>query len=172
MRQFYSISLAGLFIVNTITGILVLCLHHFRMESIIHTNHDSGIDIQLKLTDDELSDLIWFKKGREFSYRGHMYDVIRSERNNDGTTIYHCISDEKESELHRNIIDDHNPLLPGQQHHRTLVIQLFKFLSNILIDPPAGTFTYESEILTSRFNYMDKVHPGYSSVICEPPDFI
>jgi len=42
--------------------------------------------------------LHWEQPGREFKYKGEMYDVVRvSEKN--GSIVYHCINDEKEDNL-------------------------------------------------------------------------
>ncbi len=176
MRRIYSISLAGLFMVNTIGLISILSFHHYRLntyiESIIRTENQFVILHQLRITSDESDKLIWFRDGREFRYLGHMYDVVHIENKNDGTIIYHCIKDEKENAIYRDIADDFNHSSPGQNHDRTLVLQIFKFLSSILITPSPGTFIDGNQILKNRFTYMDTFKPVYLSITCEPPDII
>jgi len=176
MRRIYSISLVGVFIVNTMGLISILFFHHYQVhkyiESIIRTENHSVLLHQLKITSDESDKLIWYKDGHEFRYQGNMYDVVRTEIQNDGTTIYHCVKDEKENEIYRDFADDFNHTSPGQNQDRNLVLQLFKFLSNIFITLSSGTFTDVNEIQKSRFNYMDTFHPVYLSIICEPPDIV
>ena len=43
-------------------------------------------------------ELEWEEQGKEFHYRGHMYDVVSTSVVN-GKTFYHCINDSKEKKL-------------------------------------------------------------------------
>jgi hypothetical protein len=49
------------------------------------------------LSSDE-KNLFWTKKGKEFRYKGEMYDIVRRTKNGD-TVSYSCIRDVKESKL-------------------------------------------------------------------------
>lgn len=42
--------------------------------------------------------LSW-KHGKEFRYKGTMFDVVRTEMCEDGTTVYYCITDTQETDL-------------------------------------------------------------------------
>lgn len=175
MRSVYSISLAGLFILNSIGGIGILCYHHYRIHSYIEsirTENYSGQLHQFEFNDQESDDLIWFKDGREFSHLGRMYDVVRTEVTNDGRTVYHCIRDEKENEIFGDMANNFSHSTSGPNQDHNLMLQFFRFLSNILIVPPSVAFTDHHEILKDLFSYKEAFHTVYISVACEPPDIL
>jgi len=173
MRQLYSISLAGLFILNTIGGVCFLSLHHLRMWNYVEEFLDDEVTstvTQLKITKDEAHNLQWLEDHHEFVYHGSMYDVVRSQMNDDGSTIYFCIKDEKEKEFYKDIIDESNPSSPLQPHDRTFVLQFFKIISNVFIPHHYGTITFENATLKRNFFYQDKIQQTTLSIPCEPPD--
>jgi hypothetical protein len=43
-------------------------------------------------------DLVWEKPGKEFRYKGNMYDVVRSERQG-SNVLYYCFKDDDETTL-------------------------------------------------------------------------
>ena len=125
---------------------------------------------KITITSVDSDKLIWIKDGREFSYKGHMYDIVQMEKHPDGNIVYHCFKDEKEKELYQNIESEFNHSSPGQQHDRTLVLHFFKILSNVFIPHHNGTYTFESETLNRNFFYLDKNEQTSLSGSCEPPD--
>ena len=149
-------------------------MHHYKVHSNIESiirdqNHSENLD-KITITSVDSDKLIWFKDGREFSYKGHMYDIVRMEKHPDGSIVYHCFKDEKEKEIYRNIESAFNHSSPAEQHDRTLVLQIFKILSNVFIPHLNGTYTFESETLNRNFIYLDKNEQTSLSVSCEPPD--
>jgi hypothetical protein len=173
MRQLYSISLAGLFILNTIGGVCLLSLHHLRIRNYVEDFLGDEVPstvTQLKITKDEANDLLWLEDHHEFIYHGSMYDVVRSEMNDDGSTIYYCMKDDKEKEIYKGMNSVMNHSSPVQHHDCTLVLQFFKILSNVFIPHLNGTITLENETLKRKFFYQDKIQQTTLSIPCEPPD--
>ena len=52
-------------------------------------------------------DIRWIKQGKEFSYHGEMFDVVKTIDKNQKSFIY-CINDKKESRLITNYNKNHN----------------------------------------------------------------
>jgi hypothetical protein len=65
-------------------------------EQFIHSLPDSELEI-ISLTDN-IHDIKWEEEGREFLYKGEMYDVARI-KTVDGKTLLYCVNDEKETAL-------------------------------------------------------------------------
>lgn len=174
MRRAYSISLIAVFVLNTIGGIGILGFHHYRVHSyirsIIRAEQYSGILTQLIISPLEADQLNWFEKGREFNYKGDMYDIVRTEASEDGVVIYHCIKDEKEKEIYRDLVSDFEQSSPAQKNARMLALELFKFLSNLLIESVQDHITHSSESHRSVFSYTEYLFPVYLSISVEPPD--
>ncbi|MGB4847299.1 MAG: hypothetical protein WBP41_05235 [Saprospiraceae bacterium] len=171
--NFYSLSLLILFIANTIGGICFLSFHHYRIneyvESIIRDgNHNITLD-ELVITSDESDQLIWLKDNQEFSYKGHMYDVVCTDVRND-TMIYHCINDKKEESLINEIANNDNHPFPGQHQDSRIVLQFFKIISEIVIAPSATSALVTDENLTSFFSCQNIFYPIYLSLSSEPPN--
>ncbi len=73
-------------------------------------------------------EISWLDNGKEFRYRGEMYDVVKTEEF-PGCTCYHCINDRKEKEL----IDNYN----SSRHERQNIQALSRHRTiNINIPPP------------------------------------
>ena len=176
MRRIYSISIAGLFILNSIAGICILCFHHYRMEvtiaSIIRNENYSGNLHQLEFSNKEADDLIWFKDGREFIHHGQMYDVVRTDVKDDGRVIYHCIKDEKENEIYNSIAYDVSHSSSGPSHDRHLLLQFFRLLSNPVIIPVSVMIHEQPVSQNALFSYSEASRAVYLSVASEPPDVI
>ncbi|MBK9983043.1 MAG: hypothetical protein IPP15_11575 [Saprospiraceae bacterium] len=172
-RNFYSLSLLTLFIANTIGGISILCLHHFRIneyvESIIHNgNYHIPLD-EVVIAPHDADKLIWLKDNLEFNYQGHMYDIVCTDVKND-TMIYHCINDKTEEGLIHEIANNDNHPFPGQHQDSRIVLQFFKIISEIVIAPSANSIKVADENLRSFFSYNTIFYPVYLSLSCEPPD--
>jgi len=61
----------------------------------------------------------------EFRYAGKMYDIVRQESHGD-TTWYHCISDEKETQLFANLEDLVKKELVENPQHRKQIDELLR----------------------------------------------
>jgi hypothetical protein len=64
----------------------------------------AGIDrsrlVQLKFTTDQAGKALNWNDGREFEYRGHMYDVVQTTFHGD-SVFYICYQDHKETRLNQ-----------------------------------------------------------------------
>ncbi len=60
--------------------------------------------------DNNLSNIIWKEEGKEFYFKGALYDLVKLEKVN-GKTVLHCINDSKEHKL----LNDFAKALNNQQ---------------------------------------------------------
>jgi hypothetical protein len=58
---------------------------------------DHDLDI-LRIPADMIHNIIWIKPGKEFFYKGELYDVVKSGTE-DKAVVFHCLKDTKEKEL-------------------------------------------------------------------------
>lgn len=55
-------------------------------------------ELHIVIVNESSDELEWVREGKEFIYKGKMYDIVRSEYK-DGMIIYSCIDDVQESRL-------------------------------------------------------------------------
>jgi hypothetical protein len=174
MRSFYSISLAGLFLVNTFAGLGILCLHQIKINAYIESIilEDGPGATLFKFTFDESTPLQWFDKGHEFKYKGIMYDVVRSEHNTSGRTTYYCISDKEESNIYNIFAGEFNPSSSNSNNDRALALQVFKIFSNLSLIHSLQSIPVLNEVHKCNINYKVSFQEVCLSVACEPPDAV
>ena len=173
MRQRLSIALTLVFAFNVIGGLSMLCMHKYRMheriEQIIRGKNYSGLLTHLKFSPAESDALNWYKDGHEFRYKDEMYDVVRTETTADSEIIYHCIKDEKESDLYKDIERD---LTSSEEQNgsNNFALQLFNFLSHMYFADPVSVNTIVSDVPRRPQTQLDFFPVVYGQVACEPPD--
>jgi hypothetical protein len=110
-----------------------LDIHNQMRSEILGKTPDSKL-IQIYETPQNKSEIAWLED-REFSYKGGLYDVVRSEKNTNGSTIYFCLNDAKEEELFsqlgENITNqlDANKMTNGKTSQLLLKLLAFDYCS-------------------------------------------
>lgn len=69
-----------------------------EMKTLIKKTISSEKLVQIRQTPENAKEFEW-EHSKEFCYHGSMYDVIKKEINQDGSIIYFCIFDAKETSL-------------------------------------------------------------------------
>lgn len=132
------------------SAVLFICvywfvLHHQRNEirhevrTIIKNQVDRSDLTLLTFSPSELTYAVQWKHGKEFKFKGKMYDIIEREYK-DGLVYYYCWKDEKENELNKKMdqllafmLGD-NPQQKNQERHfERLAISLFCYKGEITI---------------------------------------
>lgn len=142
---------------------------HHHIEEIIHGKHYSGLLTQLTFSQEEVQSLTWFKDGHEFRYRDEMYDVVRTIITDQCDVIYHCIKDEKESELYKDIERD-LASSDNTSGGRNFALQLFNFLSHMYFTTPDTDHIVMCDPPQKPRTSLDFFPVVYGKVACEPPD--
>lgn len=98
----------------------------------LQQNIQKEIKLQIRkgLSDNELTliipqtkkDIEWIKPGKEFRYKGEMYDVVKS-KNVNNKVHYLCIWDQKEQKL----LADYHKMHPGRKTQNRLINKLAQF---------------------------------------------
>jgi len=73
-------------------------MNRHEMKKMIRQNLDSTQITLITLTPANSHEFKWRDKGKEFCYRGEMYDVIKKEAGPSGTRIF-CVNDKIEKQL-------------------------------------------------------------------------
>lgn len=91
---------------------------------------ESSLDIfDLKAEQDHIS---WEEKGREFSFKGNMYDVVKTVTT-DGRTLLYCLSDKKEDELLKERAASVCSILNQHSNNQVKKVMSFFHLSDCLV---------------------------------------
>lgn len=102
MRRLFSWILLGVFLFNLGGYYFVYRHFQYQIRREIKENIRKGIPdgehTLISISINQISTLRWIKKGKEFIYRGQLYDVCRYSVTG-RTIVYYCINDLKEKNL-------------------------------------------------------------------------
>ncbi|MEO6130495.1 MAG: hypothetical protein ABIQ02_01515 [Saprospiraceae bacterium] len=161
-------------IANTIGGICLLYLHHYRIhayiETIIRDKSPEPLDVIIVPHDDS-GEIIWLKSGLEFRFHGDLYDIVCMDTKND-TAFYYCINDQKEEKIINEFANNVNQPFPGQHQDCSIVFRFFKIISDIIMTHSAPVIGNSRNKLKGEFTWLQASYPVYFSVSVEPPDII
>lgn len=176
MDRKYAIVLLGCFLVPVVATYLWLNQERRSVKREVKQEVFSQIDLedcaQFEFTLEQEQQLDW-EHSAEFSYKGQKYDVILKKKTHNGTTIYYCWKDVKESAIDRKIATLVNNALGGNpekdKQHKS-VTQLFK-------DLPEEKLVLRTEpmlpvIKQIGWNYKQFLRDYNVSVSEPPPEFI
>lgn len=95
------------------------------------------IRINKKETRSASSLLKWYEEGKEFAYRGKMYDVVKQEIKGD-TVYYYCINDIKEEQLFAGLNGILDKTMHGDGMKERVLKTIFQLSQNfyVLLKPP------------------------------------
>jgi hypothetical protein len=102
MKKSFSIALLLVFFYGIIGFYLNFQIEQCRIkeeikEKIINNLPENKLTI-LKISTCENDKIEWIEQGKEFRYKGEMFDLVKIKQEK-GTTIYYCFCDSKESKL-------------------------------------------------------------------------
>lgn len=63
-----------------------------------------------------------------------MYDIVRSEKLNDGQQVFFCVNDKQETELFRSLRKIVNESVNGNPSNRSAVIMLYLYLGGLFLE--------------------------------------
>ncbi len=73
-----------------------------------HEIKDNSSDkklVTISIQNTDIASVIWLKKGKEFKYKGELYDIVKQKTTQEKTFFY-CFQDKKEKELFAEL-DEH-----------------------------------------------------------------
>ncbi len=102
MKKILSILLVSVFFYNIIGFYLNYSMEQFRIkeevkEKIISSLPESELTI-LKISSSDKGKISWLDEGKEFRYKGEMFDLVKTKQGTD-TTCYYCFCDSRENKL-------------------------------------------------------------------------
>jgi len=136
VKKIISLFLLLVFVFNMVGVIIVFEVEQLQIRQAMEVQIKNGIapnQLQvITITANHSAELSW-KEENEFSYKGILYDVVKTETRSHSTKVYYCISDKKEAELFANL----NQLVAKNTDNNTTsnhaAKNLLKFLSLVYV---------------------------------------
>ena len=120
----------------------------------------------ITISSENESQLIW-KDSEEFSYKGTMYDIVHIEILDNNTKVYHCISDNQET----NLIAKYNKEFKKKRkdrNNRTNSAKTIKYVQKINPLPQKEELAFSNTAIRPNFVYHDN-YASLSLEISSPP---
>lgn len=112
----------------------------------------------------------WVEKGKEFRYRGQMYDIVK-QKYAEGKVVYYCVNDKEETQLFVNLDElVKEQMENGNNPYGNATKLLLKFLFQTYTAEKAYSFTelfFTSELFFHYFFTLTSVYPEAET---PPPD--
>lgn len=106
LKIFFSAVLLVLILLNSGGSYFIFKYSQFRQQKEIKTSIRNGMSNneleKIVVSGKNFKQLSWLKPGKEFSYQGYMYDVVRSTRKGNQIVLF-CINDKVE----KNLVDNY-----------------------------------------------------------------
>jgi len=127
--------------------------------------------ISISISADYAKDLAWTEDG-EFTYKGEMYDVVRSEKGINNAVTYYCLDDAKEGALLANLSSHLDNNVFGNKtsgKHSNDLLKIFSqtYFNNIqefhFFNQASRSFLPMSSIIYNSIQL---------DILCPPPDRI
>ncbi len=148
-------------------------LDYYVLFRIMQNNIQREIKYQIRteLKDNELTvipandieNIHWIKTGKEFKYKGEMFDIIRT-KTKDKKKFYYCIWDKKEKKLIAAYNKIRNHKNKNKRANKLLKIKLF--FQNI------GISTIQNESNIVYFKTIADLARGYLRITSPPPKMV
>ena len=134
MTRALTISLLLFFLADAVGCILFLFVDWYEIrKEMSHFLGSKDLDskaVTLTFDQEEWAKVQWIEKDREFLYKGKMYDIISSQKENDITKI-RCVVDEREASFFQTMgkLVSHSQ---SDSKEHSLILSVFKFLSTLV----------------------------------------
>lgn len=170
MKKVASILLLFIFLFNTIGYFIAFKAFQFHLKSEIKKEIKNGLSNEqltiIHFDKNNLCDIEWMKKGKEFCHKGKLYDIVKIKETQ-STITYYCINDSQEKTLFANLeehinihISNNKPLknsLPQKLVENVIKVYFsntyvfsFNHHSNTLIFHPYTTLHYTSNAIETN----------------------
>lgn len=125
----------------------------------------------ITIKETEARKLDWEREGKEFSYKGMMYDVVRTEKQ-EGAISYYCISDVEESHLFAMqylLVEEH---LAHSKKNNTAKKLLKNFLDKLFINKYSIEIELLKAVTLTILPFKESLQSLALDVIAPPPKLI
>ncbi len=113
-------------------------------------------------------DFDW-KHSREFSYKGSMYDIVRTDTINQNTFLFYCVNDIQEKQLFANLDKMVSSCFSEHSKQTDKHIDFSQLLTLKYLAPDIGLLFSKNNSLFFRVNYLDHQYQSPFILSCEPP---
>lgn len=115
--------------------------------------------------------LKWIREGKEFRYRGMMYDVVRQQKN-DSSITYHCINDMEETLLFAELDQKVQQQMDHQDNGGTGILakKILKAISaNLYLNASYPNINQPLYYLIHESGYKDHLTAPAREILTPPP---
>jgi hypothetical protein len=173
MRKIISILCVSLFLFNYAGFYIAFNIDQFIIKEEIRRKLMFDIPVNelavITINNNSKTKLSWYDGNKEFSYNHKMYDVVRMQ-NNDTTTIYYCIEDNKENQLNKKLEEhvvnniSNDPIQKANSSNviKKIATDEFFFANSVSI---SSSESFKIEFTTLFMTYK----PVYLEIIKPPP---
>jgi hypothetical protein len=113
-------------------------------------------------------DFDW-KHSREFSYKGSMYDIVRTDTINQNTFLFYCVNDIQEKQLFANLDKMVSSCFSEQSKQKDKHIDFSQLLTLKYLAPDIGLLFSKNNSLFFRANYLNHQYQSPFILSSEPP---
>ena len=174
MRRFFLLFLLVVFTFNSVGYYFVFRVLQEQVRNEIKSQLKQQIPesrlhiVTIKETDARL--LEWEREGKEFRYKGMMYDVVRTEKQ-EGTVTYYCLTDVEESRLFAMMELLVKEQLAHSKKHDTAKKLLKNFLNKLFIDKYSIEIKLFQAVTLTILPFEESLQTLALEVIAPPPKF-
>ena len=113
-------------------------------------------------------DFDW-KHSREFSYKGSMYDIVRTDTINQNTFLFYCVNDIQEKQLFANLDKMVSSCFSEQSKQRDKQIDFSQLITLKYLAPDVSLLFSKNKTLFFRACYLDIQYLSPCILSSEPP---
>ena len=110
-----------------------------------------------------------WEDGKEFHYRGNMFDVVKKKENQNGSVSYFCINDTQEKELFVNI---HTLVKDKSEKENTLIKNTIEVQWMIPSAEEKNNFIFPPLLIQNNFSFSFSYQFSLGKSVSQPPEFI
>lgn len=114
---------------------------------------------------------VWVKPGKEFRYKGTMFDIVRQTTGNNGDITYHCINDTQETTLFVNLDKQVKKNMDARNNGNDPVNNLFQSLY-FSPEPQQTIFASQGKIREEFHHYYFSLSSALLKVSGPPPKIV
>ena len=169
MKRIISILLLLIFIYNIIGYYTAFKIVRYQIRGEVKRMIKNSVPeedlVAIHVRNSDKCSLYWTKPGKEFRYKGEMYDVVRQEAEGSSVT-YYCIHDFKESKLFADLNKHIRKHVADNPQQRKKTENLTKKMSQNLFFEKKSDRDVIKKALSVKYYMSGDI---YCSVIIDPP---
>ncbi len=134
MKKTLTIFLLLIFAYNAGGYLLIFKIQQSRIRKEIKQQLKTGVsdvDLKLIILNDQTENQIEWKDENEFSLHGILYDIVKRTKDENGVSMFYCITDDQETALFAGLNDQVNKNTDARKNEKNALTNFFKLQSTL-----------------------------------------